>query len=431
MCPSMKVSGNRLFSPKGRATLIREWLRLLAEQNVAPDSLIFAKQSKTAKLVDFVQKVRNQWHKEKEYDFSHEVKAAMDTCLACKACASQCPIKIDVPTFRSQFNELYHRRYFRPLKDHMVSNLEFVAPLMAKAPKLFNFFSTGKVAESLAGHAIGMTDLPALSVPTLNQQLVQIGYQGETLEALESRATSGSINADFGSYLFIVQDPFTSFYDAKVVADFVQLCQKLGFKPIVLPFNPTGKAQHVKGFLHKFAKTAKNQADFLTRVAKLGIPMVGVDAALTLIYREEYKDILKAECGDFKVLLAHEWLVAKLGDIRKKSAESDRLPWHLFSHCTESTALPNSAKEWQQIFAHFGEQLISESTGCCGMAGTFGHETKHLAMSKAIYAQSWQTKLNGKDLTRCLATGYSCRSQVKRMEQHTVKHPIQALLEVV
>ncbi len=435
MCPSMKVSGNRLFSPKGRATLVREWLRLLAEQNVSPDELIFEKQQTSAKLVDFAKKIRNQWRKSQEYDFSHEVKSAMDTCLACKACASQCPIKIDVPTFRSQFNELYHRRYLRPLKDYVVANLEFVAPLMAKQPKLFNFFSANKLAETVASKTIGMVDLPALSVPTLQQQLVEIGYQGKTLEELEQLATSGQLDTEICKYVLVVQDPFTSYYDAKVVADFVQLAQKLGFKAIVLPFNPTGKAQHIKGFLHKFANTARTQAELLNRVAKLGIAMVGVDPALTLIYREEYRQILKDDCGEFKVLLAHEWLLAQLKngslDHCKKSAETDRLPWHLFAHCTESTSLPNSLKEWQQIFAHFGETLTAENIGCCGMAGTFGHETKHLAMSKGIYAQSWQVKLQGKTLSRCLATGYSCRSQVKRMEHQLLKHPVQALLEVI
>lgn len=435
MCPSMKVSGNRLFSPKGRATLVREWLRLLAEQNVSPDELIFEKQQTSAKLVDFAKKIRNQWRKSQEYDFSHEVKSAMDTCLACKACASQCPIKIDVPTFRSQFNELYHRRYLRPLKDYVVANLEFVAPIMAKQPKLFNFFSANKLAATVASKTIGMVDLPALSVPTLQQQLVEIGYQGKTLEELEQLATSGQLDTEICKYVLVVQDPFTSYYDAKVVADFVQLAQKLGFKAIVLPFNPTGKAQHIKGFLHKFANTARTQAELLNRVAKLGIAMVGVDPALTLIYREEYRQILKDDCGEFKVLLAHEWLLAQLKngtlDHCKKSAETNRLPWHLFAHCTESTSLPNSLKEWQQIFAHFGETLTAENIGCCGMAGTFGHETKHLAMSKGIYAQSWQVKLQGKTLSRCLATGYSCRSQVKRMEHQLLKHPVQALLEVI
>ena len=435
MCPSMKISGNRLFSPKGRAALVREWLRLLSEQNVSPDELIFEKQQTSAKLVDFAKKIRNQWRKSQEYDFSHEVKSAMDTCLACKACASQCPIKIDVPTFRSQFNELYHRRYLRPLKDYVVANLEFAVPLMAKQPKLFNFFSANKLAETVASKTIGMVDLPALSVPTLQQQLVEIGYQGKTLEELEQLATSGQLDTEICKYVLVVQDPFTSYYDAKVVADFVQLAQKLGFKAIVLPFNPTGKAQHIKGFLHKFANTARTQAELLNRVAKLGIAMVGVDPALTLIYREEYRQILKDDCGEFKVLLAHEWLLAQLKngtlDHCKKSAETDRLPWHLFAHCTESTSLPNSLKEWQQIFAHFGETLTAENIGCCGMAGTFGHETKHLAMSKSIYAQSWQVKLQGKTLSRCLATGYSCRSQVKRMEHQVLKHPVQALLEVI
>ncbi|MGX2955801.1 D-2-hydroxyglutarate dehydrogenase YdiJ [Ursidibacter arcticus] len=435
MCPSMKISGNRLFSPKGRAALVREWLRLLAEKNISPDDIIFKPHKNGRKLVDFAKKLRNQWYKKQEYDFSHEVKAAMDTCLACKACASQCPIKIDVPTFRAQFNDLYHSRYFRPMKDYVVSNLERVAPLMAKQPAFFNFFSANKWAENIASKTIGMVDLPALSVPNLQQQLNQIGYQAESLESLEQQITSGQIGQEIYQYLFVVQDPFTSYYDAKVVADFVHLCQKIGFKPIVLPFKPTGKAQHVKGFLHQFAKTAKNQADFLTRLAKLGIPMVGVDPALTLIYREEYRDILKEECGEFKVQLAHEWLLSQLkqGHLHtcKKSAETDRLQWHLFSHCTESTALPNSTKEWQQIFAHFGERLVGENTGCCGMAGTFGHETKHISMSKAIYAQSWQKKLNGKDLDRCLATGYSCRSQVKRMEHRVLKHPVQALLSIL
>ncbi|MEN2938227.1 hypothetical protein DIBJMFBN_01765 [Mannheimia haemolytica] len=187
--------------------------------------------------------------------------------------------------------------------------------------------------------------------------------------------------------------------------------------------------------MHKFAKTAKNQADFLNRVAKLGLPMVAVDPALTLLYREEYKEILKEARGDFKVLLAHEWLreVIKNGELEncKKSANSDRLPWYLFAHCTESTALPSSMKEWQAIFTHFGETLLNENVGCCGMAGTFGHETKHVEMSKAIYQQSWQIKLKNKPLERCLATGYSCRSQVKRFEQQGIKHPIQALLDVI
>ncbi|MGC7589396.1 D-2-hydroxyglutarate dehydrogenase YdiJ [Bisgaard Taxon 46] len=432
MCPSMKISKNRLFSPKGRAAMVREWLRLLALENVSPEQLDFRQQQ--AKLTDLVDKVRNSVQKWRgEYDFSHEVKAAMDTCLACKACASQCPIKIDVPNFRSKFLHFYHNRYLRPLKDHVISNVEYIAPLMAKQPEFFNFFTAAKITQAVTKKVLGVIDLPLLSSPSLQQQLVEIGYQGYSLEALEQLSV-----VEKQKVLLIVQDPFTSYYDAKIVADFVELTQKLGYRPVLLPFKPNGKAQHVKGFLTRFAKTAKNQVDFLARMAELGLPLVGVDPAIVLTYRDEYKEVLKEQRGDFQVLTSHEWLKTQLDTLKvtlQNIEKTDRTfapqQWYLFPHCTESTALPNSAKEWQQIFALFQQELSVENVGCCGMAGTFGHETKHFDMSVAIYGLSWAKKLAGKNPEFCLATGYSCRSQVKRFEKWQPKHPVQALLTLL
>ncbi|AZI14332.1 D-2-hydroxyglutarate dehydrogenase YdiJ [Avibacterium paragallinarum] len=432
MCPSMKVSKNRLFSPKGRAAMVREWLRLLANQKVSPGQLDFRKQK--MKLSDLVEKFRASVGKYRgEYDFSHEVKAAMDTCLSCKACASQCPIKIDVPSFRAKFLHFYHQRYPRPIKDYVVSNVELVAPYMAKAPQFFNFFTAAKITQPIAKKCLGMVDLPRLSQPNLQQLLVELNYQGLSLEQLERLN-----EREKDKMLLIVQDPFTSYYDAKVVADFVALTQKLGYRPILLPFKPNGKAQHIKGFLSRFAKTAKNQATFLNRMAKLGLPLVGVDPAIVLSYRDEYREILGDERGDFQVLTAHQWLKNQLPSAHfsqavKSAVKNDRTfsDWYLFPHCTEATGLPNSPKEWQEIFSHFGQSLQVENVGCCGMAGTFGHETQHLEMSKAIYASSWAKKLHGKNPEQCLATGYSCRSQIKRFAKWQPKHPVQALLTLL
>lgn len=427
MCPSMKVSKNRVFSPKGRAAMVREWLRLLANENISPEQLDFQKND--VKLTALIAKIRHSVQKWRgEYDFSHEVKAAMDTCLACKACASQCPIKIDVPSFRAKFFHFYHSRYLRPVKDHIVANLELAAPYMAKQAKFFNYFTQLETTQRLVEKTTGMTDLPLLSTPNLQQQLVEIGYQGKPLEALEQLSA-----VEKEKVLLIVQDPYTSYYDAKVVRDFVALTQKLGFNPILLPFKPNGKAMHVKGFLKRFAKTAKNQAEFLNRVAKLGVPLVGVDPAIVLSYRDEYKEALQALRGDFHVLTAHEWLKNQLdSSVLENLPKTDRtFNWHLLPHCTESTFMPNSPKEWQQIFEKFGQQLTVEKVGCCGMAGVFGHEVQNQTMSRDIYDISWRKKLHGKDPHFCLATGYSCRSQVKRYEQAVLKHPVQALLEVM
>ena len=96
---------------------------------------------------------------------------------------------------------------------------------------------------------------------------------------------------------------------------------------------------HIKGFLTRFSKTAKTQAEFLNRVAKLNVPLVGVDPAIVLSYRDEYKEALGDSRGDFHVLTAHEWLTNQLDSITLQSAvkniaKSDRtFEWHLFPHC--------------------------------------------------------------------------------------------------
>ncbi|WP_312277133.1 D-2-hydroxyglutarate dehydrogenase YdiJ [Kosakonia cowanii] len=425
MCPSMKITGNRIHSPKGRATLVREWLRLLADRGIDPLKLERELPEKRASLRTLIERTRNSWHARRgEYDFSHEVKEAMSGCLACKACSTQCPIKIDVPEFRSRFLQIYHGRYLRPLRDHLVATVENYAPLMARAPKTFNFFMSQPWVRNLSAKHIGMVDLPLLSVPSLQRQMVGHHSANMTLEQLEALSAEQRAKT-----VLVVQDPFTSYYDAQVVADFVRLVERLGFRPVVLPFSPNGKAQHIKGFLNRFAKTAQKTADFLNRVAELGMPMVGVDPALVLCYRDEYKLALADKRGDFHVQLVHEWLPAVLEKVEPRTVSGE--PWYLFGHCTEVTALPGAPAQWAAIFARFGAQLENVSVGCCGMAGTYGHEVKNHANSLGIYELSWHQAMQRLPRNRCLATGYSCRSQVKRIEGNGVRHPLQALLEMV
>ncbi|WP_438917930.1 D-2-hydroxyglutarate dehydrogenase YdiJ [Kosakonia cowanii] len=425
MCPSMKITGNRIHSPKGRATLVREWLRLLADRGIDPLKLERELPEKRASLRTLIERTRNSWHARRgEYDFSHEVKEAMSGCLACKACSTQCPIKIDVPEFRSRFLQIYHGRYLRPLRDHLVATVENYAPLMARAPKTFNFFMSQPWVRDLSAKHIGMVDLPLLSVPSLQRQMVGHHSANMTLEQLEALSEEQRAKT-----VLVVQDPFTSYYDAQVVADFVRLVERLGFRPVVLPFSPNGKAQHIKGFLTRFAKTAQKTADFLNRVAELGMPMVGVDPALVLCYRDEYKLALADKRGDFHVQLVHEWLPAVLEKVEPRAVSGE--PWYLFGHCTEVTALPGAPAQWAAIFARFGAQLENVSVGCCGMAGTYGHEVKNHANSLGIYELSWHQAMQRLPRNRCLATGYSCRSQVKRIEGNGVRHPLQALLEMV
>ncbi len=429
MCPSSKITKDRRHSPKGRAGLMREWLRLLEKQGV--DVLALEQDINNwsiKKLLDTsIAKFKISFFNkdENKNDFSHEVMEAMQGCLACKACASQCPIKVDVPDFRSRFINLYHTRYPRPLKDHLVANVEILAPLMAKAPKLVNSILSLKAYDKLSETTIGYVNTPLLSVPTLKSQVKKAGYSGFDLAKLKALT-----DEQRNGYVLVVQDPFTSFYDAKTVQSMMALIKELGLEPILLPFKPNGKAQHVKGFLARFAKTAKSSSAFLNELAHLNIPMLGMDASMVLCYRDEYEKILGDTRGSFNVQLAHEWLLSFIKQDKnfKVDTKDKQQTFKLFAHCTEKTALVNSENEWQEIFEYFGLSLEKVSVGCCGMAGTYGHEKSNLENSKGLFELSWQPKLEKLSGEQILATGFSCRSQVKRLTELKARHPVEALL---
>jgi FAD/FMN-containing dehydrogenase/Fe-S oxidoreductase len=416
MCPSFKITADRRHSPKGRAGMVREWLRLLSEQNIDVNALEHNQDPPT-----WFERLRNSTDKRPVDDFSHQVFEVMEGCLACKACSSQCPVSVDVPGFRSRFLSMYYQRYMRPAKDILVGNIEKMAPLMAKAPGLVNFFLRQGWFNQAIRKTVGYVDTPILSQPTLSNRLQGNAAIKFDLAALQSLSTK-----QLAKKVCIVQDPFTSFYEAPVVESLITLLTKLGYEPVLLPFMPNGKPQHVKGFLKEFAKTAQNSADFLNQLQNLAIPMIGIDPSMVLCYRDEYSKVLGKSRGHFKVQLVHEWLLQLE---LPKSKQANQQNYALFGHCSEKTALPESEKQWQQIFQQAGLSLSTVAVGCCGMAGTFGHEASHLAESTGIYQLSWQQAIEKYQPEDILATGYSCRSQVARFEQFKPKHPLQVLAE--
>ncbi|WP_205663199.1 FAD-binding and (Fe-S)-binding domain-containing protein [Alteromonas facilis] len=419
MCPSSKITGDRRHSPKGRATMIREWLRLLAQQGVDVKSL-----EQKAFSTSIWERWVNTRNTSKGEDFSQEVMEVMDGCLACKSCSSQCPVGVDVPDFRAKFLSIYYQRYMRPLKDYFVANVELLAPLMAKLPRMFNALQGNAIAQALLEKTLGYVDTPMLSSPNLAARTTSL-CERFSLQGLKAMS-----DADRAQRVLIIQDPFTSFYDAEVVEQFAQLIRALGLTPVLVPFNPNGKPQHVKGFLDRFERTAKRTSKFLNQLHRLGIPMVGVDASLVLCYRDEYAKLLKGQRGDFNVLTVQEWLIDAIELHTDEVNEEDpTVTYRLLSHCTEKTALPASERLWKDIFSRAGLRLEASPVGCCGMAGTYGHEKQNTDNSKGIYQLSWQSAVTNTSPERVLATGYSCRSQVNRYDNFKPRHPLQVLAQ--
>ena len=414
MCPSFKATGDRRNSPKGRATLIREWLRLNTEQGFSPEGY------PSSTRVEFLRQIPNA----EQFDFNHEVKAAMDSCLACKACASQCPVKVDVPSFRAKFLAWYYSLYRRPSKDYLVKNVEPLAKVMAKLPRLSNALSHNRASQWLTKKWFGYVDAPKLSVPSATarwQQRQWPKYTAEQLLKLTNEARAAMV--------VLVQDPFTSFYEAELLEAFGRLASQLGYQPVLLDFVGNGKAQHVKGFLRDFSNTAERVVKQLNQVAKLQLPMVGLDASTVLCLHDEYRDYVQQPIS-YQVQLVQDWLLTVLPERSAAIAmRTPQQPLQLFTHCTEQTAKPKAAQQWQQIFKLWQIPLKVESTGCCGMAGTFGHELDNQSVSKKLYDMSWRDKVEEPE-SLVLATGFSCRSQVKRMStKKRALHPLQWLAD--
>lgn len=420
MCPSWKATRDRTQSPKGRASLLREWLRQQQEAGVDVLARSAAIRQRSSLLAAFVQLRNSLLRSTAGTDFSHEVYDAMAGCLACKSCAGQCPVKVNVPEFRSRFLELYHSRYGRPLKDYLIGSLEFSIPFFARIPWMYNGLMNFAPVKAFLQRVAGMVDSPRISAVNFKAVCKRWDVRLATPKRLQ-----GLSPAERERSVVFVQDAFTRYFDTAVAADWIELISRLGFRIYLAPYSPNGKPLQVQGFLGAFERAARRNGKTLRDLANCGVALVGLDPAMTLVYRQEYAKLPGGAAVD--VCLIQEWLCDVLPEPGAPSQST--ITYQLMAHCTEKTNAPASVTQWQQVFGRFGLSLSVLATGCCGMSGTYGHETRNVGTSRKIYGQSWGPLIAkyGQSGT-VLADGYSCRSQVKRIEGKTVLHPLQALL---
>jgi Fe-S oxidoreductase len=416
MCPSWKATRERRHSPKGRAGLIREWLALLSAAGGDP----MREARRAGSWREWPRRLRNGVARALgEADFSHEVKEAMDECLSCKACSGQCPIKVDIPELRSRFLELYHGRYPRPPRDFLISFLEHALPLLARVSFLYNLVAGSRLGRAVSAW-LGIVGAPRLSPVAFERGRAQRGVAVATPEALARLAP-----AERERSVVLVTDAFTRYFEAPLVLDVLDLLTAIGLRPLVAPFHPNGKALHIHGFRAAFRRVAERNAAALLELSRYGVPLVGVDPAMTLAYRAEYAAALGKEQAP-PVLLLQELLARRLAAEPARPARSE---YRLLGHCTERTNAPESLRQWQLVFERFGLGLRIQSTGCCGMAGTYGHLRARRPTSERIYASSWRPQVTAGDGDApAVATGYSCRAQARLVDAKALLHPAQALL---
>lgn len=428
MCPSYRYTKKRTRSPKGYSELMRDWLRQLNDRGFNASSEELVSLTHNSNPLSFLRRAFNTLSGGD--DFNHEYLQELATCLSCKSCKSICPAHVNAADLNSRFLSLYYGRYLRPRMDLLTLNAERFIPLGAKFPTLSNSLLRTKLCRYVMEHFFGFIDLPEFSEVSFDRLCKEQGFGLLSVaEALESDAQ-----------VLIVTDPFTVAYEAHGLISQAKIMRALGFSVHFLKPYVNGKLMVIRGDRQRFVHYAARQAARLERLHSRGMTLVGFDPALSICYRDEYTQLLGDRRGSFCVLLPEEWFAQVLKDkkvhdrcdrfrelISKNAAPEDLMPYYLFTHCTERALVSSSVISWQETLKAFGLKVEPLMVSCCGMAGLHGHIAAYRDETYGVYERNWKRHISAHPFDHCLITGFSCRSQVRRMEGRQALHPLSVL----
>ena len=382
MCPSYRATLSEQHGTRGRANTLREVL------------------------------TRNQH----EDPFQHPALAeAMDLCLSCKACTSECPSSVDMTNLKAEY--LYQNRK-TDLRTKLVAANEKLYRLGSKVPALANaaLHLTGPLLKKVAGIA------PARSLPPVARQTLRAWTKKQTWPA-PSKTT---IN------LFC--DEFTNLQDVATGKATVQLLSRLGYGVNLLAGNaPSGRAHLSKGLLDEARHFAKINVELFAASPNV---LVGMEPSAILSFRDEYPKLLRGELQEQAKQLAtrtytlDEFLYQELLAERLTSEDfgPEPLTAVLHVHCHEK-ALGDKTHCAAVLNLPTNFHVTLLDSGCCGMAGSFGYEAEHYDLSVKIAEQSLLRYLRPLPAgTVTIANGTSCRHQVKDLLGYIPLNNAQALL---
>ncbi|WP_405020737.1 FAD-binding oxidoreductase [Kitasatospora sp. NBC_00070] len=359
MCPSYQVTGEERHSTRGRARLLGEMLR--------------------------GELVTDGWR-------SAEVREALDLCLGCKGCASDCPTQVDMATYRSEFLHQHYRRRLRPAGHYSMGWL----PLTLRLPvprRLLNRLFRSPAAALLK--RIGGID-PRRELPP---------PASETFERWFRRRTA----APGGREVLLWPDTFTNHLDPAPARAAVELLEQLGYT-VRLPEGPVccGLTWHSTGQLGVARLVLRRSLAALPA----GLPVLGLDPSCTATLREELPRLLGPAAGDVpgRVHTLAEFLDREGVELPRLDGVRAITQTHCHQHAVLGTAAD------RRLDRRTGLDNRVLDSGCCGLAGNFGFERGHYEVSVALAERVLLPAVRAADEdTVLLADGFSCRTQIGQL----------------
>jgi FAD/FMN-containing dehydrogenase/Fe-S oxidoreductase len=373
MCPSFMVTREEMHSTRGRARLLFEML--------------------SGELRD------SGWR-------DPHVKEALDLCLSCKGCKGDCPVSVDMATYKAEFLAHYYRGRLRPRQAYALGLIPVWARLAARAPGLANAVLSAPVTGRIAKLAAGVEG--QRSAPGLAAQTFRAWFTGR-----HGRAT--------GPAVLLWPDTFTNYFTPEVGIAAVEALEDAGFA-VRIPQRPLccGRPLYDYGMLPTARRWLRRLLADLREPLKEGLPVIGLEPSCLAVFRDELVNMLPDD-ADARRLAAQSCTLGEF--LSREGYHPPPLTRQALVqvHCHQGAVIGFDSEHG--LLERMGLELTVPDSGCCGMAGSFGFEHgQQYEVSQACGERAiFPAVRDASPGTLIIADGFSCREQI---DQATGRRPL-------
>ena len=387
MCPSFQATRSEFDSTRGRALVLQSMIH------------------KTAGSINWNDKNVNQ---------------ALDLCLQCKGCKTECPSQVDMSKLKIEF--LYHYNWFNGLsiRTRLLSSFPRLLRMGASFPRFVNWLLNRDWVKA-AQKALKLA--PQRPPPPLAETRFSSWFS----KNIQGKQTKGK-------QVVLFNDTYTEYFYPEVGKSAVKVLHALGYEVIVPTWHCCGRPLFSKGRLKLGQKKAKKLLDTLVPYITPKIPILGLEPSCLFTLLDEYQSLpdvdaseLKSLCQTFDTFLQEHLEEGKLPFKFKKNSTQVKV----FGHCHEK-ALQGMEATLDVLKAVPGFKVETIDSGCCGMAGSFGYEEEHYDLSMKIGELKLLPEVRkASKETLIVANGFSCRSQIAEGAGRSAIHLAEALDRVM
>lgn len=391
MCPSFMATRSERDTTRARANILRQYLTNEATNQVPDD----------------------------------EVKEILDLCLSCKACKSECPSSVDVAKMKGEFLQSYYDKHGVPLRSRLIGDFSKLMKFASIAPWAYNFIVETPFLRKSINRAVGFhpeRTMPKLASKTFFQWYEQDFKQSQT-----------------NKKVYVFCDEFTNYNDVEIGQKMVLLIQKLGYTVEIIENSISGRTYLSKGLIREAQKIAIKNVNNFKNIIKENCPLIGIEPSAILTFRDEYLELvpedLKTDAQKIaqNSFLFEEWFCREIDNknIKKEQFSKQKQVIRLHGHCHQKSIASLTPTKKALSFPENHEVRLINS-GCCGMAGSFGYEKEHYEVSMKVGELVLFPEVRKTDENILIvASGTSCRHQIKDGTNRESKHPVEVLFEAI